>query len=190
MVMADPKWESYRFIEANDGLATHFYATIADAECGSCMLKESGHGHCVLPEPKTLDVLIGCAPCQPYSKLSRSTACPTTHKLYHTMHGDNGSLISFTKQTLPIVVISENVTGTLQCRNNGQYRDSPPSDHIVQRFMAIKDENDDNWFVDFVVLKTCASSFVKQKRPRLCLRFGCCVMSLLNDWMVVSKLNI
>ena len=165
--MADPKWESLAFVQANGGMAEHIFDTVADAEDArrpnhvSCKI-EPGHESCSTPAPKTIEVLVACAPCQPYSKLSRSTACPTTHNLYYTIHGDTGGRISFCTAFLPLAVVSENVLGLLQCRA-GRYRDHPPVEHIVQRMMVIRD-GPEKHFVDVKVIKCCSSAFVAQKR--------------------------
>ena len=138
-----------------------------------------------MPPPKTIDVLVGCAPCQPFSKLSRRTGPPESHELYYTIFGTTGSLISFTKATLPHVLVSENVCGTLETRHTGRYRDTPPIQDIVAQLMASVDETGELWFVEHIVLRCNAGAFVQQKRPRLC--FKLIIVVFVRCWIVATR---
>ena len=68
---------------------------------------------CSLPPPLTLDIVVACPPCQPYSENSnkRKSESPKKHKLFPTWYGDSGSVATMTAKLLPHRLFTENVGG-------------------------------------------------------------------------------
>ena len=164
----DPKSDSYCTVVENEvyHLPLHFWNYIEDIEKNvqcrfGCLLK------CAPPAPKELDMLIACAPCQPYSKLARSKKLPEEHPLHYTIFGEEGSVCSFSAKYLPHLVVSENVLGILEKKGRGLYRDHRPADKFVERMMSIVCDKGEKWFIDVECVEADSFCFVPQGRPRL-----------------------
>ena len=164
----DPKNDSYIVVVENEvfHLPQHFWKTIEEAENNAGFQFNCKAGF-QLPGPKELDILIACAPCQPYSKLARSKKLPEEHPLHYTIFGEEGSVCSFSAKYLPHLVVSENVLGILEKKGRGLYRDHRPADKFVERMMSIVCDKGEKWFIDVECVEADSFCFVPQGRPRL-----------------------
>ena len=165
---ADPKHDSYVTIVENEvfNLPKHFWHDIASAE-GGLPCKFACREGCALPPKRSIDLLVACCPCQPHSKLARrSSAVPEDHPLFYTMFGASGSIISFSKATLPLVIISENVYGMMETAKKGRFRDVTPAAAFIQEMIAIRDEDNNVWFTEHALLDVDAEVFAEAGRRR------------------------
>ena len=169
LLCADPKEDSYITVVENEvfNLPKHFWVNVAAAE-GGLPCKFNCPEGCELPPKKFIDMLVACCPCQPHSKLARrTTAVPEEHNLFYTMYGASGSIISFSKATLPLVVVSENVYGMMEKAKRGMFRDITPAAVFIREMRAIRDEDDDMlWFSDHALLDLDAGIFAEAGRRR------------------------
>ena len=129
-------------------------------------MKHPDNGGCTLPDPLKTDILLACAPCQPYAQSRRGTgiADPKLHKSFGSLSGDDNSIIAHTKHILPHVLITENVLGMA-----AKYKDqeTSPKDELIEKVMDIHRPDGSQHFVASGCAKLDSSMWLPGSRPRL-----------------------
>ena len=122
---------------------------------------------CCLPPPLFLDMLVICAPCQPYTVASnkRFNVHPEKHSLFGTLYGDAGSCISMCRRLLPHRFISENVDGISKSFSRAD------PDTALDKFTehlsnSVRREDGSQHFTGIAVIGLNATNFISQNRYR------------------------
>ena len=147
-----------------------------------CLKHPDGSGSefagCKLPSPLETDILVGCAPCQPYAQSRRGVgvADPRGHKSYGAIFAEDGSLLSHVKALCPHVFITENVLG-MTAKYKGE--ESSPKEELIQEMMDIERSDGTKHFASCGCAKLDSKMWIPGSRPRLantsCHGSECCV---------------
>ena len=121
---------------------------------------------CKLPAEGVVDVLVACAPCQPYTKLRNGcgVADCRDHPGYSVMFSETGSVISLTGKILPAVFISEQVRGFDKPYDKNSTT-SPKTD-FVDQVMGIRRRSGALHFSAWACAAMDSKMFVHGSRPR------------------------
>ena len=73
----------------------------------------------------------------------------------------------FAAQTLPHILVGENVPAILEKKSKGMYRDKSPADKFAERMLEIQDDDGLIWYTDYVAFKMNSKNVSPQGRPRM-----------------------
>jgi site-specific DNA-cytosine methylase len=137
-----------------------------EAELESPCLLHPVSGQCELPEKGSIDVMLGWAPCQPYSILRNGVGVKDCrkHKGYAALFGEVGSIVSLAKQLLPHVHLSEQVMNF--AKPYDKKSSHSPKTQFMDDMKAILNEKGQQHFTGVVAVKLDSEVFVEGSRPR------------------------
>lgn len=164
--MCDPKANSFAFIMGNKlrDKVKCFWPSIQEMEAGSsCKLHGDRDSGCFVQ--RGVDLLVGCSPCQPFSKMrhNKGRTC-TDHKFFAVTFGEEGSLISLVSKVLPKIFMVEQVFAF-----NDNFRDleGTPLSKFMTSVLSITNESGEPHFTGHTALHLDSSVWIDAARGRI-----------------------